>query len=141
MNSFRIQKMTARDCPAVLAFWRDIRGIGLDDDCDSPAGLRRYLKRNPGLSFVACDGDSIVGAVLWATTAAAATCTTSPWRRTHRKRGIGKALVARCFQALAKQHISKCNIFLFRSNAAGRAFWQHNGWNLCRDLSILQKKT
>ncbi len=141
MNSLRIRKMTARDCIAVLAFWQNIRGIGLDDDCDSPAGLRRYLKRNPGLSFVACDGDSIVGAVLSGHDGRRGYLHHLAVATSHRKRGIGKALVARCFQALAKQHIPKCNIFLFRSNAAGRAFWQHNGWNLRRDLSILQKKT
>ena len=55
--------------------------------------------------------------------------------------GIGKALVSRCLRALAKANIRKCNIFLFRSNAGGRSFWQHNAWNFRRDLSVLQKPT
>jgi N-acetylglutamate synthase len=133
--------MTARDCGAVLAFWRDIRGIGLDDDCDSPAGLRRYLKRNPGLSFVACEDASIVGAVLSGHDGRRGYLHHLAVAPSHRKLGIGKALVVHCFQSLAKQHIPKCNIFLFRSNAAGRAFWLHNGWNLRQDLSVLQKNT
>ena len=141
MSRCRIRKMTARDCDAVLAFWHDIRGIGLDDDCDSPRGLRQYLKRNPGLSFVAYDEDSIVGAVLSGHDGRRGYLHHLAVAPSHRKLGIGKALVARCFQSLAKQHIPKCNIFLFRSNAAGRAFWLQTGWNLRGDLSLLQKNT
>jgi N-acetylglutamate synthase len=141
MSAFKTRKMTAHDCDAVLAFWQNMRGIGLDDDCDSPAGLRRYLKRNPGLSFVAHDKDLLVGAVLSGHDGRRGYLHHLAVATSHRKLGIGKALVARCFQALAKQHISKCNIFLFRSNAAGRAFWQHTGWKLRGDLSLLQKKT
>jgi N-acetylglutamate synthase len=141
MANVRIGKMTARDRGAVLAFWQDIRGIGLDDDCDSPSGLLRYLKRNPGSSFVAYDEGTLVGAVLSGHDGRRGYLHHLAVAASHRKLGIGKALVARCFQSLAKQHIPKCNIFLFRSNAAGRAFWQHTGWKLREDLSLLQKET
>ena len=141
VKSFKIRKMTARDADAVLSFWRGIPGIGLDEDCDSRSGLLRYLKRNPGMSFVAFDNDAIVGAVLSGHDARRGYLHHLAVAPSHRKLGIGKALVLRCFQSLAKQHIPKCNIFLFRSNAAGRAFWLHNGWNLRQDLSVLQKTT
>ena len=60
---------------------------------------------------------------------------------THSKLGIGRELTLRCLRALGKIGIPKCNIFLFRSNAGGRAFWKRHGWNLRNDLSLLQKKT
>jgi N-acetylglutamate synthase len=141
MKGIKIRKMTAQDCNAVLSLWRGIPGIGLDEDCDSRSGIVRYLKRNPGLSFVAFDKDLIVGAVLSGHDGRRGYLHHLAVAPSHRKLGIGKALVARCFQSLAKQHIPKCNIFLFRSNVAGKAFWQHNGWTLRRDLSVLQKKT
>jgi ribosomal protein S18 acetylase RimI-like enzyme len=141
MNIFRIRKMTARDSAAVLAFWQTIRGIGLDDDCDTPSGLRRYLKRNPGSSFLAFDKDTLVGAVLSGHDGRRGYLHHLAVAASHRKSGIGKALVARCLQALAKQHIPKCNIFLFRGNAVGRAFWQRTGWKSRGDLSLLQKTT
>ncbi len=56
--------MTTRDYDPVISFWREIPKIGLDETSDSRAGLVRYLKRNPGLSFVALAGGKIVGAVL-----------------------------------------------------------------------------
>ena len=133
--------MTARDCEAVLALWRGTEGIGLDDDCDSPRGLTRYLKRNRGLSFVACAEDRLVGAVLSGHDGRRGYLHHLAVAGMHRKLGIGKALVERCLRSLAKQRIPKCNIFLFRSNAGGRAFWQHNGWNLRTDLCVLQRKT
>jgi N-acetylglutamate synthase len=133
--------MTPKDCTAVLALWRSVPGIGLDDDCDSRRGIARYLKRNPGCSFVACAGDAIVGAVLSGHDGRRGYLHHLAVAPPHRGLGVGKALVLRCLQALARQHIPKCNIFLFQSNADGRAFWQHNGWNLRRDLKVLQKET
>jgi N-acetylglutamate synthase len=138
---YRIRRMTPGDSSAVLALWQSISGIGLDDECDSRRGIARYLKRNPGLSFVACANDSIVGAVLSGHDGRRGylhhLAVAPPFRRL----GIGNELVLRCLRALSRQHIPKCNIFLFRNNADGRAFWQHNGWNLRRDLNVLQKET
>lgn len=138
--SYKIRKMNGRDCKAVFALWRATEGIGLDDDCDTPRGLARYLKRNPGLSFVACDEDRLVGAVLSGHDGRRGYLHHLAVAGTHRRRGIGRALVARCLRSLAKQRIPKCNIFLFVSNAGGRAFWRHNGWKLRTDF-VLQKKT
>ena len=133
--------MTAYDYGAVVSLWRGIPGIGLDDDSDSRPGITRYLKRNPGLSFVALAQGAIVGAVLSGHDGRRGYLHHLAVAATHRKLGIGKALTLRCLRALEKQGVPKCNIFLFRSNAKGRSFWKHNGWNLRPDLSVLQKKT
>lgn len=133
--------MTVRDYDAVFALWQSISGVGVDADSDSRRGITRYLKRNPGLSFVACVGDVVVGAVLSGHDGRRGYLHHLAVAPAHRKNGIGRALASRCLQSLARQHIPKCNIFLFRSNAKGRSFWRHNGWNLRRDLNVLQKKT
>jgi ribosomal protein S18 acetylase RimI-like enzyme len=133
--------MAIRDVRAVLALWRGLPGIGLDEDCDSPRGLARYLKRNPGLSFVACRGKAVVGAVLSGHDGRRGYLHHLAVARAHRKQGLGKALVARCLRSLAQQRIAKCNLFLFRSNAAGLAFWRHTGWKVRGDLNLVQKKT
>jgi N-acetylglutamate synthase len=138
---YRIRQMTLKDSDAVLALWQSIPGIGMDDDCDSRRGITRYLKRNPGLSFVACVGDAVVGAVLSGHDGRRGYLHHLAVAPPLRKMGIGKALVSRCLRSLAKQHIPKCNIFLFRRNVRGRSFWEHNAWNTRRDLSVLQKET
>jgi hypothetical protein len=53
--------------------------------------------------------------------------------------GIGQALVETCLVGLGSIGIPKCNIFLFSDNAAGAAFWLHNGWLSRADLQVLQK--
>jgi ribosomal protein S18 acetylase RimI-like enzyme len=133
--------MTQRDYDSVVALWRSIPGIGLHEDSDSRRAIVRYLKRNPGLSFIACVGTAVVGAVLSGHDGRRGYLHHLAVAASHRKIGIGKALVSRCLRSLARQHIAKCNIFLFRSNANGRLFWQHIAWNLRRDLSVLQKET
>jgi len=136
---FKIRKMLIGDYSGVFSLWKNMTGIGLDGLCDSRQGIRDYLRRNPGLSFVACDGKKIVGAVLSGHDGRRGCLHHLAVAGSHRKLGIGKALVEHCLKGLAGQNIPKCNIFLFRSNAIGRSFWKHNGWNLRTDLSIMQK--
>jgi ribosomal protein S18 acetylase RimI-like enzyme len=133
--------MTCEDYDAVMGLWRVTPGIGLDDDSDSREGIERYLKRNPGLSFVAVEDGTIVGAVLCGHDGRRGYLNHLAVATSHRNRGIGKALTARCLDALAKRNIPRCNIFLFRSNAAGQAFWEHNGWESRENLSLMQRKT
>ena len=139
--NYLTREMTLRDYDTVVALWRSVSGVGLDDDCDCRRGIARYLKRNPGLNFVACSGDTIVGAVLAGHDGRRGYLHHLAVAMAHRKQGIAKALIAHSLRALARQHIAKCNIFLFRTNSEGRSFWQHNAWNPRRDLSVLQKET
>jgi len=138
---YTLRRMTVRDCDAVLSLWRGMPGIGMDETSDSRSGLARYLKRNPGLSFVACDRGTIIGAILSGHDGRRGYLYHLAVAPSHRKLGIGKALVSRCLRLLGRRGIPKCNLFLFRANAQGRAFWKHNGWNLRRDLSVFQKRT
>ena len=133
--------MTIRDYEAVLSLWRKTPGIGMNNDSDSRPGIARYLKRNPGLSFVAQIQDMIVGTVLSGHDGRRGYLHHLAVAAAHRKLGIGKTLTERCLRALDNQGIPKCNIFLLRNNFRGRSFWKHNGWNLRQDLSVLQKKT
>jgi ribosomal protein S18 acetylase RimI-like enzyme len=138
---YRIRQMTIRDYDAVISLWRGIPGIGLDNDSDSRLGITLYLKRNPGLSFVAQIQDMIIGTVLSGHDGRRGYLHHLAVVASHRKLGIGKMLTSRCLRALGKQGIPKCNIFLLRSNSKGRSFWKHNDWNVRQDLSVLQKKT
>ena len=137
---YKIRKMTARDYDAVVALWRGMPGIGLDEDSDSRVGITRYLERNPGLSFVAEIQDKIVGAVLSGHDGRRGYLHHLAVATSHRKLGIGKALTSCCLRSLRKQGIPKCNIFLLRSNYRGRSFSKHNGWNVQRRLERAPEK-
>ena len=126
------------DYETAFALWRSLPGIGLDKASDSPGGIAALLKRNPGLSLVACDGGRLVGTVLVAHDGRRGFLYHLAVAPTHRKLGIGKALVSRALDSLARLKIPKCSIMLMRSNTAGRMFWKRIGWNVRDDLRVLQ---
>jgi putative acetyltransferase len=136
-----IRPMTPKDFSAVISLWQKTPGIGLDKYCDSQPGLARYIKRNPKLSFVATVDHALVGAVLSGHDGRRGYLHHLAVLPQFRKQGIAKKLVSKCFKQLHKNHIPKCNIFLFKSNSSGLSFWKHNRWTLRRDLSVLQKTT
>lgn len=139
--TYKLRQMTIRDYEAVIALWRGTPGMGLDDYNDSRLGIRRFNQRNPGLSCVAVEQGSVVGAVLCGHDGRRGYLHHLAVAASHRRLGIAKAIILRCLRLLGKRHIPKCNIFLFRNNSKGRAFWTHNGWNPRPDLCLLQKKT
>jgi ribosomal protein S18 acetylase RimI-like enzyme len=135
---YRIEPMAVGDFRAVLRLWRESEGIGLSVS-DTPAALRLFLARNPGISFVARNGGNVVGAVLCGHDGRRGYLHHLAVVRAHRGRGLGRELVAACLFELKRLRILKCNIFLFANNTDGELFWKHNGWLKRGDLRLLQK--
>ena len=135
----KITQMKIEDFSKVIALWRQTEGMGLDSDVDSKAGIARYLKRNPGLSFVARDGSSIVGAVLCGHDGRRGYLHHLAVDTTCRNQGIGKALVDHALAGLAKLGIVRCHLFVYRANRKGQTFWTHTGWSNRTDLHVMSK--
>lgn len=125
--SVDIEPMVIEDYDEVLALWKSAETIGLSPS-DSREGLERYLDRNPGISQVAREDGGIVGAILCGNDGRRGYLThlvvVSPCRR----RRIGRALVDRCVALLQREGIIGCNLFILKSNTAGRQFWESIGW-------------
>jgi N-acetylglutamate synthase len=134
----KIQNMSIRDYGDVFALWKTTPGIGLhEDEDDSKDGIRRYLKRNPGMSFVARKNGQVIGAVLSGHDGRRGYLHHLAVAGNHRKKGIGKALVERVLSRLKAAGIRKCHIFILTDNAAGQRFWKHMGWKKRMDLYIM----
>jgi ribosomal protein S18 acetylase RimI-like enzyme len=109
---------------------------------DSRAGIRLYLARNKGLCFVATKGSRIVGTVLCGHDGRRAILRHLAVIPKHRKRGIGRALVAKCLSALTRQGITKCNLFVMKHHPVGLRYWEHLGYRrLDEDYWTLQIDT
>jgi N-acetylglutamate synthase len=137
--TYHVREMKPADYAEVAELWRQSEGIGLSES-DQEAPVARFLRRNPGMSCVACLADGqIIGAVLCGHDGRRGylhhLAVAAPWRR----RGIAGQLLRFCFDALAKAAIPKCNIFVFADNPSGKEFWLHNGWTARGDLHVLQK--
>ncbi|WP_310736913.1 MULTISPECIES: GNAT family N-acetyltransferase [unclassified Rubrivivax] len=112
-----------RHLPAALALWRSIPGIGLSK-ADEPAALAAFLRRNPGLSFVALDGGELVGTLLCGHDGRRGLIHHLAVAPARRRRGLGRALLDAALAALQAQGIDKCHLMVFADNAEGLAFWR-----------------
>jgi N-acetylglutamate synthase len=131
-------RMTADDVAEALALWSQTEGIGLRG-ADSPEALPKYLARNPGLSFVAREDGAIVGAVLCGHDGRRGYLHHLAVAASHRRRGIGAALVERCMAGLRGEGISRCHLFVYHHNAEGQAFWRRTGWHARDDLLLMSR--
>ena len=135
----RIREMTAADHPAVMDLWRTTPGIGLGD-ADTRDGISSYLKRNPGMSFVAQAEAELAGAVLCGTDGRRGYLHHLAVHAAYRRQGIGRALVDRCMEALREAGVKKCHLFVFADNAEGAAFWERIGWKTRMDIRIMSRE-
>ena len=136
--SFTIEEFTIQAYDEMMALWRDSEGVGLSD-ADSPKAISHYLARNPGMSFVAGMDGRIVGAVLCGHDGRRGYIHHLAVHRTCQRQGIGKALAARCTEALESAGIQKCHIFILNDNPDGRQFWDRIGWNFRTDIRVMSR--
>ena len=134
----RIAPMGITDFEAVHQLWQVTEGVGLNES-DSQPNIAAFLERNPGLSFVARQGNEVVGAVLCGHDGRRGYMHHLAVAKAWRRRGIGRKLVEACLSRLRGLGITKCNIFLYADNAPGEQFWQHDGWVHRADLRLMQK--
>ena len=136
--NIEIRELTIEDYEPVYALWEVSEGIGLSD-ADSREGIKRFLERNPGLSFIALEGDQLVGAALCGHDGRRGYIHHLSVDKSHRKQGIGKSLVGRCMFALMRIGISKCHLFVFGENQGAIEFWNKVGWTERVELMMMSQ--
>ena len=133
-----LREMTIADYDAVYAVWKVSEGIGLSD-ADSREGIKHFLERNPGLSYVALDGKQIVGAALCGHDGRRGYIHHLSVVKDHRRQGIGRSLVSRCMFALMQIGIAKCHLFVFDANQDAIEFWNKVGWTERVELMMMSQ--
>ncbi len=123
-----LREMSIADYDEVYALWKESEGLKLSSEDDSYQSIKRFLERNPGLSFVALDQGKLVGAALCGHDGRHGYIHHLAVRKSHRRRGIGRSLVGRCMYALMRIGIHRCHLFVLGDNKDGIAFWKKLGW-------------
>jgi putative acetyltransferase len=108
------------------ALWESTEGVGLSD-ADSFENVRRFLERNPDLSFVATEDDVLFATILCGHDGRRGLIHHLAVSCSHQRRGIGRELVRRALAALHREGIQKCHLLVFQQNVAGKAFWNRIG--------------
>ncbi|MBS1252121.1 MAG: Acetyltransferase YpeA [Anaerolineales bacterium] len=135
-----ICEMTFQDYDEVLTLWQATEGVGLSE-ADSERGIAQFLQRNPGFSFVARDGDQLIGAVLCGHDGRRGFIHHLAVCQSYRRRGVGQALVEACLAVLRGAGIQKCHLFVFADNLDAMAFWERIGWQQRTELVIMSRYT
>lgn len=134
--TFRI--MTISDYDQVLTLWQKTQGLGLSD-ADSREGIRTFLERNSGLSFICEEGERLIGTILCGHDARRGYIYHLAVDNSHRKRGIGRQLTQLSLDALRQLKIVKCHLFVYRDNNEAELFYDRIGWQKRTTLDVLSK--
>lgn len=127
--------MTIDDYDEVYSLWMSIKGFGIRSVDDSREGVKAFLKRNPLTSVVDIEDGKIVGAILCGHDGRRGCLYHVCVAEGYRMRGIGKAMVVFCMNALKKENINKVSLIAFTKNDIGNAFWNQIGWTRREDLN------
>ncbi|MGD0726717.1 MAG: GNAT family N-acetyltransferase [Spirochaetia bacterium] len=136
--SVTLREFTIADYEAAYSLWQSMEGIGLSE-ADEKRNIIQFLARNPGLSFVAEEDGMLVGAVLGGSDGRRGFLHHLAVAHSHRRAGIGRALVERSLAALADLGMRKCHIFVLAKNRAGRRFWRRIGWQERTTLLVMSQ--
>ena len=131
----KIRTMEISDYEQVSRLWMWIRGFAIRSIDDSLEGVERFLRRNPTTSVVAEKDGDIIGSILCGHDGRRGCFYHVCVHPDHRRRGIGKAMVVFCMNALKKEEISKVSLIAFTANDIGNAFWNTIGWTRREDLN------
>jgi N-acetylglutamate synthase len=137
-HPIEIRPFTMEAFDRVYALWQQSEGIGLSE-ADSPKNIQAYLSRNPGMSFIATAGDTVIGAALCGHDGRRGYLYHLAVHPQSRRRSVGRRLVDQCLAALQREGIHKCHIFVFRENQEGIAFWKSVGWTPRSDIGLISK--
>ena len=135
VNEYRFRVLSVADHAALLSLWQRCDGISLRQ-ADSPEGMRRYLDRNPDLSFVVELKGEIVASLMAGHDGRRGYIQHLAVDQAHRRQGLAGQLVDYCLDALADAGIAKSHVHVLRSNQTGQAFWQRKGWHLREEVEM-----
>lgn len=128
-------EMTINDYHRVLELWKETDGVRLRG-ADSREGIDKYLKRNPGLSFVALDQERVVGSIMAGHDGKRGYIQHLAVAPDSRKQGIATFLVDLCLDALKAEGILKSHLMVLHDNSAAKQFWYNRGWGFRSDIDI-----
>lgn len=136
----KIRSMRSDDCDALHSLWSSCSGMGLNDTDDSRDGIERFISRNPDTCFVAEEEDgSMVGAIMAGDDGRRGFIYHTAVAPSHRRRGIGRALVDAAISALKGAGGTKVALVVFARNKTGNDFWESVGFTRRDDIVYRNK--
>ena len=134
-----IRVMTLADYDKVYELWMSCKNMGFNNLDDSREGIEKYLRRNPTTSFIAEEGERIVGVILAGHDGRRGFIHHMAVAEDCRRRGIATGLLEHATAALKEEGINKTALLVFNRNEAGNAFWESSGFTARTDVTYRNK--
>jgi N-acetylglutamate synthase len=129
----QIVAMTIRDYNSVMDLMMRTSGVSVRQ-ADSLEGIEKYLLRNPGLSFVAKDNETLVGCAMCGHDGRRGYLHHVMVEPAFRDQGIAHRLITRCLDQLEAIGIYKTHIDVLTTNDIANSYWTKRGWQLRSDI-------
>lgn len=123
----QLRPMQISDLASACRLWSEAEGVELAEG-DSLEELTAYLARNPAMSWVALEGERLVGAVLAGHDGRRGYVYHLAVERSCRGKGIGQALMQQVHATLKSTGVRRALLLVAADNAAGHSFWGKQGW-------------
>ncbi len=134
----RIRDMTISDYDLVSKLWGITEGV-TKRSVDSAPNIAKYLRRNPGMSLVAFDGEELIGAVLLGDDGRRGYIYHFTIKETHRRQGIGRKLEEEMCKRFSEKGIEKIFLSVFTKNERAIDFWTGTGWEHRPEIAMMSK--
>jgi len=131
----KFREMELSDYEGVTLLWQNSDGVKLRD-ADSVTGIEKYLKRNPGLSFIAEENNEIVATVMGGHDGKRGYIQHLSVKEELRNLGIATRLVSSCISALKNEGIIKSHIHILTDNELAKDYWSNRGWKKRNDIEV-----
>jgi ribosomal protein S18 acetylase RimI-like enzyme len=117
-----IREMRMPDHGECCELWSGTPGVRLTD-ADTEEAIGAFLCRNPGMSFVAEEGNEIIGTSMCGHDGRRGYIYHVAVKPEYRGKRLGTRLVEACMERLRAEGINKCHVFVLADNALGNSFW------------------
>jgi ribosomal protein S18 acetylase RimI-like enzyme len=126
--------MTAEHYDRAREFWLSLPEIGFPSEFDTRERITEYLRRNPGCSSIALEGEQLIGAVLCGHDGRRGSLYHMAVAPAFRGQGIARQLVDRSLEQLRASGITSAFLFTRSTNPIAGAFWTALDWTLAPDV-------
>jgi ribosomal protein S18 acetylase RimI-like enzyme len=126
-RQIQIRDFCVDDYEAVLQLWQTVEGLDVSEG-DDREGVAQFVAHNPGLSRVAIDGSTIVGAAMCGHDGRRGHIYHLAVDPAYRRYGVGKRLVQECLDGLRRVGVIRAIILVADNNPGGAEFWKRAGW-------------
>lgn len=134
-ETIKYREMQIEDYDLIIKLFKETPGITVRD-ADSLTSTKKYLERNPGLSFIAETENELIGCIMCGHDGRRGYLQHLVVRENFRRRGVGHTLTEKCLKALTEFGIHKSHLFVLADNKEGNTFWKNRGWKLRSDIRM-----